>query len=316
MLKLIILCISLFFSCSDIFAVDWIKAKNGYLLNESGDKIQLKGMSTHGIAWYPNYYHYNSIKNLKEFWNTNVFRVAMYTEEWGGYISNKAIKSKVIELVEASIDLDMYVIIDWHILSDSNPLKNANESEIFFREMSERFGQYPNVIYEICNEPNSGANWWNSIKPYAERIIPVIRKNAPNSLVIVGSGNWSQDIQEPASDPLSFENVAYSLHFYSGTHRQWLRDRIKSAKNKGLTIFATEWGMSQASGNGGIYPDETRIWLDYLEKEKISWCNWSLAPKNESSAGLQSNASQDGNWSEKDLSNSGKWVRNYLISHR
>jgi len=318
MLRLLVVMAFLCFGCGnlEVFAVDNLTARGGYLLNDAGEKVVLRGMSTHGLAWYQSYYHKNSIKNLKEFWNTNVVRLAMYTEEWGGYAQNPGIKNKVIELVDAAIELDMYVIIDWHILKDGNPQTNADKAEWFFNEMSKKYADVPNVIYEICNEPNGYARWDNSIKPYANRIIPVIRRNAPKALVIVGTGTWSQDIQDPANSPLSFDNVAYALHFYAGTHGDWLRQRIGYAKSKGATIFVTEWGMSRADGGGGVYANETMAWLDYLAKEKISWCNWSLAPKMESSAALRDNAPASGDWNASHLSESGRWVHNYLTSHR
>lgn len=319
MLKQLVLLFSLLFvSCSDYCEgsnMQFLTAKDGYILDESGKKVTLKGMSSHGLAWYQNFYNFSTLKHLKDDWKISVFRIAMYTEEWGGYISNPGIKTKVNGIVDAAISLDLYVIIDWHILKDGNPRTHEKEAALFFDEMSKTWGGFPNVIFEICNEPNGYANWNNSIKPYAETIIPIIRKNAPKSLVIVGTGSWSQDILAPAQDPLSFENVAYALHFYAGTHGDWLRGRIGEVKKKGLTIFVSEWGMSQASGGGGVYPQQSKWWLDYLEQEKISWVNWSLAPKNESSAALRETASPNGGWRDTDLSESGRWVRNYLISH-
>ena len=299
----------------EFMGMNWLKAKDGFIFDEAGEKVQLRGMSSHGIAWYPHFYNAGSLKTLKEDWKISLFRIAMYTEEWGGYISTPdKNKTKVNELVQTAIDLGLYVIIDWHILRDGNPRTHEKEAAIFFDEMSKKWGSYPNVIYEICNEPNGWVNWYNGIKDYANMIIPVIRKNAPKSLVIVGTGNWSQNIHEAANEPLAFENIAYALHFYAGTHGDWLMNRISEAKAKNATIFVSEWGVSQANGSGGVYKAESQKWLDFLEKEKISWANWSLAPKNETSAALRENASPIGDWDEADLTESGRWVRNYLRS--
>ena len=306
MLRLLVVMAFLCFGCGnlEVFAVDNLTARGGYLLNDAGEKVVLRGMSTHGLAWYQSYYHKNAVKNLKEFWTTNVVRLAMYTEEWGGYAQNPGIKNKVIELVDAAIELDMYVIIDWHILKDGNPQTHADKAEGFFDEMSKKYANIPNVIYEICNEPNGYANWHNSIKPYANRIIPVIRKNAPNALVIVGTGTWSQDIQDPANSPLSFENVAYALHFYSGTHGQWLRDRIDYARSKGIAIVVTEWGTTDSSGKGRIFIGESDQWLDFLDARKISWMNWSYSNAGESSAAIT--------WDYK-LTESGRYVKSRML---
>ncbi|WP_376775466.1 cellulase family glycosylhydrolase [Cohnella nanjingensis] len=50
---------------------------------------------------------------------------------------------------------------------------------------------------------------------------------------------------------------------------------------EGIAIFVTEWGTSDASGNGGPYLTEAQGWLDFLAARKISWANWSLSDKNE-----------------------------------
>lgn len=317
MLKQVIMSLCLVLSCCGterIYGMDFLTAKNGHIYDESGNKITLRGMSSHGIAWYGHFYNEKTLRTIVDDWQVNVFRIAMYTEEWGGYISNNGIKNKVNELVQICIDLGIYVIIDWHILKDGSPMTHVVESEKFFDEMSKLWGSHPNVIYEICNEPNGWANWSNSIKQYAERVIPVIRKNAPRSMVIVGTGSWSQDILDAASNPLKFDNIALALHFYAGTHGDWLMQRIPVAMQKGSTVFVSEWGTSQSSGNGGVYINESRRWLDFLEKNQISWVNWSLAPKQESSAALRETASVNGHWSDSDLTDSGRFVKSYLLS--
>ena len=159
----------------------WLKIENNTLVNERKEKIRLKGISTHGLQWYSKYANYDMMKSLKEELGINLFRIAMYTEE-NGYIYNKSLKNKVEEIVENAKKLDMYVIIDWHILSDGDPLMHKEEAKEFFREMSLKYKDYPNVIYEICNEPNGNVTWENNIKPYAEEVIKEIRENSKKSI--------------------------------------------------------------------------------------------------------------------------------------
>ncbi len=284
----------------------FLKIKDNTLVNVYNDKIQLKGMSTHGIQWYSKYANYDMMKKLRDEWKSNLFRVAMYTEE-NGYINNNDLKNKVIEIVDNAIKLDMYVIIDWHILSDGNPLLHKEEAKSFFKEMSEKYKNTPNVIYEICNEPNGNITWENNIKPYAEEVIDVIRENSPKSIIIVGTGTWSQDVDKAANNPINKENIMYALHFYSGTHTGWLRDRAKSVLDK-IPIFVSEWGVSDASGNNGVYLEEAEKWIEFMKENNISWANWSLSDKNESSALLIPGTSES-NLNDSALSESGKFVK-------
>lgn len=287
-----------------------LKVQGVDLVNQYNEKIQLKGMSTHGIQWYSKYANKDIMKTLRDDWNSNVFRIAMYTEE-NGYIYDKSLKDKVYEIVEYAKELDMYVIIDWHILSDNNPNIHKTEAIEFFDEISKKYSNTPNVIFEICNEPNGNTNWSNDIKPYAIDVINTIRKNNKDAIVIVGTGTWDQDLLDPANDPLTFDNIMYACHFYAGTHTDFLRNRITEARNKGIAIIISEWGTSSADGNGGVYLEESLKWINYINENNLSWINWSLSDKNESSALLLPNTPVN-DISDKYLSESGKFVKEQM----
>lgn len=295
-----------------------LSVKNGQLVDKSGKGYQLRGMSTHGLTWFPEFVNESAFKTLRDDWNTNVVRLAMYVDEWGNgqcYMGNK---SGSLELLEKGVDicikLDMYVIIDWHVLNPGDPSKYTNEAKSFFETVSKRYAKYPNVIYEICNEPNGGASWSGNIKPYAEKIIPVIRKNAPNSVIIVGTPTWSQEIDKPLSNPLNYKNVMYAFHFYAATHAG-LRSNVENCVAQGLPVFVSEFGTCDASGGGANDFNETQKWLSYFDKQGISYCNWSICNKDETCSVLRPGTSANGNWSESDLTENGKWMRNWLRKH-
>lgn len=295
-----------------------LSVKNGQLVDKNGKGYQLRGMSTHGLTWFPEFVNESAFKTLRDDWNTNVVRLAMYVDEWGNgqcYMGNK---SGSLELLEKGVDicikLDMYVIIDWHVLNPGDPSKYTNEAKSFFETVSKRYAKYPNVIYEICNEPNGGASWSGNIKPYAEKIIPVIRKNAPNSVIIVGTPTWSQEIDKPLSDPLSYKNVMYAFHFYAATHAG-LRSNVENCVAQGLPVFVSEFGTCDASGGGANDFNETQKWLSYFDKQGISYCNWSICNKDETCSVLRPGTSANGNWSESDLTENGKWMRNWFRKH-
>lgn len=298
---------------SGIFVSDngWLKVQDGKLKNSKNKDIVLKGLSSHGIQWYSDLITYNNLKSLKDDWQINVFRIAIYTDE-NGYIENKdEIKKQVIEIANHVISLDMYVILDWHILKDNNPNQYKEEAKTFFHEFSTLYKDCPNVIYEICNEPNGEeVTWKEHVKPYAEEIIPIIRKNSPNSLIIVGTPNWCMDLSSPADNPLNFSNVLYSCHFYSGSHDKELQDSIDFALAKKLPVFVSEWGTTDASGSGEIYLNKAKNWINFLNDREISWVNWSFSNKNENSAIIDSTYIEDGNNNFNDfLTQSGKFIK-------
>lgn len=296
-----------------------LSVKGTDIVDQYGKPYQLRGMSTHGITWFPDFVNENAFKTLRDDWNTNVVRMAMYVDEWNNgmcYMSNKQGSRQLLEKgVDLCIKLDMYTIIDWHVLNSGDPTKYTNEAKEFFADMSKKYAAYPNIIYEICNEPNSGADWNGKIKPYAETIIPVIRANDPDAIIIVGTPTWSQDIDQALANPLKYNNVMYAVHFYAANHTDWLRDRVKKCHDAGLPIFASEFGMCDASGGGANNFDEATKWLQLFDDLNISYCNWALADKQETCCVINPGAGANGNWSEGNLTESGKWIRNWFKKH-
>ena len=291
-----------------------LHVENGKLTDADGNVVQLYGMSTHGIAWFPQYINYDSFRTLRDDWNTNCIRLAMYTAEYGGYCADgdkEQLKQLVRDGVSYATELGMYVIVDWHILSDCDPNQNKDEAIAFFREMAEVFADNDNVLYEICNEPNGGTSW-DSIKSYAEEVIPVIRAQKPDAVILVGTPTWSQEIDKAAASPLDDSNVMYTLHFYAGTHKDDLRNRLETCVQNGLPVFVSEFGMCDASGNGANDFVSTTKWLDLLNKYQISFCCWNLANKDESSSVFKASSTALSDWTDDDFNESGRWIRDYF----
>ncbi len=281
------------------------------LTNKDGHAVQLKGISTHGLSWFPEYVNKECFRQLREEWNVNVIRLAMYTAEYGGYCSGgdqEALKELIRNGVEYASELDMYVILDWHILSDGNPNTYLDQARDFFQEMSQDYASRNNVLYEICNEPN-GSTSWSDIKAYAEEIIPVIRNNDEDGIIIVGTPNWSQYVDQAAADPISgYDNIMYSLHFYAATHKDSLRKAMTDAIDAGLPIFVSEYGICDASGNGSIDENQARKWIDVMNQYGISYVAWNLSNKSETSAILSAGCNKTSGFTEDDLSSSGRWL--------
>lgn len=286
------------------------------LMDSHGNPMQLRGMSTHGIAWFPQYINKETFQYLRDDWNTNCIRLAMYTAEDGGYCSSGSqedLKKLVQNGVECAAELGMYVIVDWHILSDQNPLTYKDEAIQFFDEMSRKYADYDNVIYEICNEPNN-AGTWDTVYAYANEVIPVIRANNAKAVILVGTPTWSQDIDQALAAPLDYENIMYTLHFYAATHTDWLRERMKTCIESGLPVFVSEFGICDASGNGAVDFAQGNAWKEVIEAHNVSYMCWNLANKNESSSILLPDCTKLCDWNDEDLSEQGKWIREWFRS--
>lgn len=287
------------------------------LVDENGNPVQLRGISTHGLAWFPSFVNEDAFKQFRQDWNVNVMRLAMYTHENGGYCTDgnkENLKNIIYRGVQYATENDMYVIIDWHVLQEQNPNRYKEEAKKFFEDMSSRYKDNNNVIYEICNEPNGGVSW-SEIKSYAEEIIGVIRANDENAVILVGTPNWSQRVDEAAKDPITdYDNIMYTLHFYAATHKDDLRNTMVNAINDGLPVFVSEYGICDASGNGSLDKNSAQKWVDVMNEYGVSYVCWALANKNESAALIKSSCSKTSQFSDDDLSESGKWLYQTLTN--
>lgn len=293
-----------------------LHVKGTKLVDKKGHEVQLRGVSTHGLSWYPQYVNDKCFAQLHDKWGANVVRLAMYTEEYNGYCSGDAKnRSDLKKLIKKGVRLakkhKMYVIVDWHILSDGNPNSHKKEAKAFFREMSREFKGYNNVIYEICNEPNNGTSW-KEIKSYARSVISTIRKNDKKAVIVVGTPTWSQDVDQAAADPIKGDNIMYALHFYAATHKTDLRNKMTAAINKGLPVFVTEYGICDASGNGAIDKKEADRWIQTMDEYGVSYIAWNLSNKQESSSIIKSSCSKVSGFKKSELSDEGRWLYNLL----
>jgi endoglucanase len=280
-----------------------------HIVDKSGDPVQLAGMSFFWSQWIDKYYNYETVKWLKDDWKCSIVRAAMAVEH-GGYVSHPDTEwEKVTAVVDAAIDLGLYVIVDFH---SHRAEQYQNEAVEFFGKLAQKYGQYPNIIYEIYNEPLN-VSWSEVLKPYSEAVITAIREHDTNNIIACGTPRWSQLVNEAANDPIEGDNIAYVLHFYAGTHGNELMEIGDEAIEKGLCLIVTEYGTTEANGDGDVYVDETKAWYAWMDRHKISHCNWSIADKDEASAALVSGAHPQGGWPEDMIKPSAKLVRSELL---
>jgi endoglucanase len=281
------------------------------LVDKNNKPVVLRGMSFGWHSMWPRFYNEKAVDWLKKDFHCNVVRAAMGIELGKmAYIKEPQFsKDKIEAVIKGAIKSDIYVIIDWHSHN-----VNLDEAKIFFNEMSEKYSKYPNIIYEIFNEPDHET--WPEVKNYAEEVIKVIRNNDPKNIILVGSPHWDQDVNLPAADPiLGYDNIMYTMHFYAATHGKELRDRTDEAIKSGLPIFISESAGMEATGDGPLNMKAWQEYIDWMETRKLSWVTWSVSDKDETCSILQKSAASEGGWKEKDLKESGIKVRKFLIQY-
>lgn len=285
-----------------------LQVKGTQLVDKKGNVTVLHGMSFGWHNLWPRFYNAGAVYELVSQWNCNVIRASMGIElNDSGYLKSPERSIQLMEnVVDACIKEGVYVLIDWH---DHNI--HQQQSIGFFERMAKKYGKYPNVIYEIYNEPDYET--WAEVKAYSEAVIKTIRAIDPDNIILVGSPKWDQSVHEPAADPIKgYSNLMYSMHFYAGTHKQWLRDRTDEAIKNGLPIFVSECAGMEATGDGPLDYEEWQRWVDWMNQRQLSWITWSVSDKNETCSVLKPSAASNGHWSADDIKESGKKAREYL----
>jgi endoglucanase len=285
-----------------------LAVNEGRIVGSHGEPVTLRGMSLFWSQWGQHYYSPETVAWLAQDWKVDVVRAAIAAE--GNYSARQHFErefAKASTVIDAAVENGLYVVVDWHA---HRPW--PDEAERFLTAIAAKYGHLPNLIYEPFNEPlRDGVDWSRDVKPYHERVIAAIRAVDPDNLVVAGSPSWSQDVDIAAADPLPFANLAYTLHYYAGTHREELRQKADAALVAGAALLITEFGVVNADGDGPIAREESRTWWDWAEARGIGWMAWSIGDRDESSAALKPGTLK-ANWDESDLTDSGKLLREEL----
>ena len=298
------------------------------MVDQNGVPTQLRGASTHGMHWFPQYVNQNAFQTLRDDWGINMVRLVCYPRDIGsvGYLTGgDSTKQQLDTLIQNGVDyatkLGMYALVDWHVHA-YNPNEYLKEAKIFFTKYATMYKDHDNVLYEICNEP-TGTNWYSGngkdLYTYCSEVIKTIRDIDPDAIIICGTNTWSQDVDQVAAKPmkaLGYENIMYTFHFYSATHKENLMEKVRLATKDGTPIFVTEFGICSADGNGSYDTENADRWIALLDELNISFACWSYSNCNEKSAYFKSSCSNaGGDWTADDLTTTGKWLINTCRAH-
>ena len=279
----------------------------GYICDQNGNPVQMRGMSMYPWTAAGGYDFYTAgcIAWLYSNWRCHIIRLP--------YLTNNSVPmANMYAVIQACIDSGIYVIVDWH---DCTANANAANASAFFRTIATAYHTYPNILYEPWNEPSQsgGPSWTGVIKPYMETVIAAIRAIDPKNIIICGTPQWDQIPSDAAASPITdYTNIAYTMHFYSGSHSvAAFSPSITTAMGKGCAVFITEYGAC----NTGTVPAQPQctLWYHYLDSNMIGSCNWGVEWPDACLGTLTTGSSYTGGWSNANLTADGVFVRTYIL---
>lgn len=272
-----------------------LRVEGCHIVNEAGEPVQLRGVCTHGLQWHGDFYRSGkAIDAAATEWGADVVRLTVYVYE-GGYLDNDRLTPDDFDalidvIVRRCVAQGIYCILDWHVHHPGDPGFYLADAKAFFEKMAGRYAGLPNLLYEIANEPNrTGLEGvaeekdirWADIVAYANEVIPVIRRHAPEAIVLVGTPDWcsfgmnlGRDWREVVDHPLEQPNVVYVVHFYAAAHTFHAAIDEIAAR---LPVFATEWAASSYKPASSVDLVKTQPWLEMVNRRKIGWTYWNFA---------------------------------------
>lgn len=258
------------------------------LCDARGRPVQLRGVSFFWVNWHEENLKPSAARFMARQMGATVIRIPVPAFDYANAPS--MYDAQMRAMVGWARDQGIYALIDWHVVDD--PAKYLPEALEFWRRNSRFFAGDPHVLYEISNEPTSVG--WEDIREYARSVIAEIRRHDTATVIVVGTPEWSRRTSHVLTAPLADDadgrpvrDVMYTYHGYAGSHGM-ARD-LDGVLQK-IPVFVTEWGVSEASGDGFQDWEKSREFVDFLAGnpwQKVSWVQWSWVDKRESSALLQ-----------------------------
>lgn len=292
-----------------------LRVSGADLVDQGGTPVQLKGPSSMWLNWEDSGFARNAagVQFMRDDWGASVIRAAMGVDASGAFLINpdKA-KTDVRAVIDNAIALGLYVIVDWH---DHTAFEHEAQAVAFFREIAQEYGEMPNILYETFNEPEQ-VSWATQVRPYHQAVVAAIRAVDPDNVIILGTPNWSQNVDEAAALPVAGTNLMYTLHFYSCAHAQPLRSRADTARAMNAALFVTEWGATHSDGGTPDNPTlclaEAQAWHNWMNAKRISWTAWKFDDCDDRTCYFAGGTQVTGGWTDAQLTGHGPFVRDRM----
>lgn len=216
-------------------------------------------------------------------------------------------------LVQQAINLGLYVIIDFHNVSNYGSGGTSQTTVMnFWNYFAPRYANSSNVLFEVYNEPVNPADW-NQWKSFIQPVVNDIRAVAPKNIILMGSPQWSTYTKYAVSSPIAGTNIVYVYHIYpnQGTPTSYLLDSKFGNAANNIPVMITEFGWNQnASYSDNITYGKTSTWgipfRTYMDAHpNISWVNWVFD-------NYWMPSIFDKNWGLMGDENQGEFIKNWL----
>ncbi len=289
-----------------------LRVEGNQIVNQAGEPVWLQGVAIPSMEWTNG--GENILKSVQEAvdnWNANVVRIGTKEDFWfgkGPYQNDGGAYHR--QVIDDAINLaaahGAYTILDLHRFRAP-----TQAHADFWRDLAERYGNHPAVIFELFNEPHD-ISWevWRDGGFVAEQrqdaavvvenqeklkgfesigmqaLVDLVRQAGAKNLLVVGALDWAYDLSGIlkgfALDDRDGHGIVYATHVYPWKSDWQGKFLDVAAKHP---VIVTECGAPQEPMS--FLPPERHedpsTWVpDFLglvQKHRLHWTAWSFHPK-------------------------------------
>jgi len=297
-----------------------LRVSENKILDGAGKVTRLKGVNICSMEWL--ILGQNMVQSAIEAfdnWNCNVVRVPLNQDFWfgygegqnGDYREHRDIFHSVVREAEKR---SKYVIADLH-WSDrgiwghkyGQQMMPDNNSIAFWQSVCSIYGNHPNVLFGLYNEPHD-VSWdvWknggeieykagNYYTPGHQKLLQLVRDTGARNICVVGGLEWAYDLKgidrgyaledRNTSGTMRGNGIIYDSHVYP-FKVEW-KENVECIKDKYPVLigecgwFDPKWYRDKIDPNWHAQPHET--WcpklLDWIERNQFNWTAWSFHVK-------------------------------------
>ncbi len=280
------------------------------VLNASGKPVWLYGVNIASLEWSTDGEHIEeSVNRAINDWKVNLIRLPLAQDQWFGKMMNQtdggaAYRALVDKLVDTCAAGHVYIDLDLH-WSDAGKWVNEGgksgqhsmpdkNSVAFWQDMATRYKNWPNVIFDLYNEPRdvSFAVWRDggtvTEKPDRkktgqakvtyeavglQKLYDTVRATGATNVVTVGGLDWAYDLSGVLQGyGIKGSNLIYETHPYQ-EKKNW--DKNFGDTSWKYPVYMGEWGFGVRNTNGLGYAQSL---MQYARKHKLHWTAWDMHP--------------------------------------
>jgi endoglucanase len=287
----------------------WLRTRNSRIVDLNGNDVVLKGVNiADPEAIYRDRHRVDLLDIADRVYfdlGCKVVRIPVTPEDFYGYgygflhQQDTYFHRYLKPLVDYCADIGLYAIVDMHYVDgepfvDDKPsfgyLDKKDQAFEFWSYIAPKFREYSNVIFDIYNEPvqprstdpwegpYDWATWKNEL---AQPIVNLIRRHAPQNLILVGGPNYCLEMAGAATDPVldpknDPPSIVYVTHTYPGHDPGRRIANVLNPIVDQVPVFVSEWGFEQGAGRvvHGTANEFGKELIDYLNRHNLGWTAW------------------------------------------